>query len=260
MLAINRLTVRSKLTKEELLRSVNFSVDDGETFGLIGESGSGKSMTSKCIMRLLNSRAFQIQGEIRWKGRDVFSMNAKELADYRGKQISMIPQNPMTAFAPMVKLGKQLEMGFQFSSKEERHNFSRELTNTLASVNLSDAEKIFNSYPDELSGGMLQRVMIALTMLQAPKLIIADEITTAVDAASEYQILNQLEKIKASGVSLLVITHDFGVVAKLCDRVAVMKSGEIIEQGKTHEVLSTPQHDYTKQLMEASILFQEALC
>ena len=131
---------------------------------------------------------------------------------------------------------------------------------TLASVNLSDAEKIFNSYPDELSGGMLQRVMIALTMLQAPKLIIADEITTAVDAASEYQILNQLEKIKASGVSLLVITHDFGVVAKLCDRVAVMKSGEIIEQGKTHEVLSTPQHDYTKQLMEASILFQEALC
>ena len=260
MLAINRLTVRSKLTKEELLRSVNFSVDNGETFGLIGESGSGKSMTSKCIMRLLNSRAFQIQGEIRWKGRDVFSMNAKELADYRGKQISMIPQNPMTAFAPMVKLGKQLEMGFQFSSKEERHNFSRELTNTLASVNLPDAEKIFNSYPDELSGGMLQRVMIALTMLQAPKLIIADEITTAVDAASEYQILNQLEKIKASGVSLLVITHDFGVVAKLCDRVAVMKSGEIIEQGKTNEVLSTPRHDYTKQLMNASILFQEALC
>ncbi len=260
MLAINRLTVRSKLTKEELLRSVNFSVDDGETFGLIGESGSGKSMTSKCIMRLLNSRAFQTQGEICWKGRDVFSMNAKELADYRGKQISMIPQNPMTAFAPMVKLGKQLEMGFQFSSKEERHNFSRELTNTLASVNLPDAEKIFNSYPDELSGGMLQRVMIALTMLQAPKLIIADEITTAVDAASEYLILNELEKIKASGVSLLVITHDFGVVARLCDRVAVMKSGEIIEQGKTHAVLSTPQHDYTKQLMDASILFQEALC
>ena len=260
MLAINRLTVRSKLTKEELLRSVNFSVDDGETFGLIGESGSGKSMTSKCIRRLLNSRAFQTQGEICWKGRDVFSMNAKELADYRGKQISMIPQNPMTAFAPMVKLGKQLEMGFQFSSKEERHNFSRELTNTLASVNLPDAEKIFNSYPDELSGGMLQRVMIALTMLQAPKLIIADEITTAVDAASEYLILNELEKIKASGVSLLVITHDFGVVARLCDRVAVMKSGEIIEQGKTHAVLSTPQHDYTKQLMDASILFQEALC
>lgn len=172
----------------------------------------------------------------------------------------MIPQNPMTAFAPMVKLGKQLEMGFRFNTREERHNFCRELTNTLASVNLPDAEKIFNSYPDELSGGMLQRVMIALTMQQASKLIIADEITTAVDAASEYLILNELEKIKTSGVSMLVITHDFGVVARLCDRVAVMKSGEIIEQGRTHEVLSTPRHDYTKQLMEASILFQEALC
>lgn len=260
MLTVTNLSIRTKQTKETLVRSVSFSVKSGEALGLIGESGSGKSMTSKCIMRLLNSRAFQTQGEICWKGRDVFSMNAKELADYRGKQISMIPQNPMTAFAPMVKLGKQLEMGFQFSSKEERHNFSRELTNTLASVNLPDAEKIFNSYPDELSGGMLQRVMIALTMLQAPKLIIADEITTAVDAASEYLILNELEKIKASGVSLLVITHDFGVVARLCDRVAVMKSGEIIEQGKTHAVLSTPQHDYTKQLMDASILFQEALC
>ena len=260
MLDINCLTVRSKLTKEELLHSISFSVGEGETFGLIGESGSGKSMTSKCIMRLLISRAFQIRGEIRWNGRDVFSMNAKELADYRGKQISMIPQNPMTAFAPMVKLGKQLEMGFRFNTREERHNFCRELTNTLASVNLPDAEKIFNSYPDELSGGMLQRVMIALTMQQASKLIIADEITTAVDAASEYLILNELEKIKTSGVSMLVITHDFGVVARLCDRVAVMKSGEIIEQGRTHEVLSTPRHDYTKQLMEASILFQEALC
>ena len=247
MLDINCLTVRSKLTKEELLHSISFSVGEGETFGLIGESGSGKSMTSKCIMRLLNSRAFQIRGEIRWNGRDVFSMNAKELADYRGKQISMIPQNPMTAFAPMVKLGKQLEMGFRFNTREERHNFCRELTNTLASVNLPDAEKIFNSYPDELSGGMLQRVMIALTMQH-------------VDAASEYLILNELEKIKTSGVSMLVITHDFGVVARLCDRVAVMKSGEIIEQGRTHEVLSTPRHDYTKQLMEASILFQEARC
>lgn len=106
MLAINRLTVRSKLTKEELLRSVKFSVDDGETFGLIGESGSGKSMTSKCIMRLLNSRAFQIQGEIRWKGRDVFSMNAKELADYRGKQISMIPQKPHDRICSHGEVGK----------------------------------------------------------------------------------------------------------------------------------------------------------
>ena len=149
-----------------------------------------------------------------------------------------------------------MKWGFDSIPEKNGTTFCRELTNTLASVNLPDAEKFLTVYPDELSGGMLQRVMIALTMQQASKLIIADEITTAVDAASEYLILNELEKIKTSGVSMLVITHDFGVVARLCDRVAVMKSGEIIEQGRTHEVLSTPRHDYTKQLMEASILFR----
>ena len=110
MLDVRHLTVRSKRTKAELLHSVSFSIGDGETFGLVGESGSGKSMTGKCILRLLNAHAFQIQGQIHWNGKDVFSMKAKELANYRGKQVGMITQNPMTAFAPMVKLGKQLEM------------------------------------------------------------------------------------------------------------------------------------------------------
>lgn len=172
----------------------------------------------------------------------------------------MIPQNPMTAFAPMLKLGKQMELGFSLKGRRERTQFRGRLAAALAGVNLSDAEKIINSYPHELSGGTLQRVMIALTILQRPELIIADEITTAVDAASEYLILNELEKLRRAGVSMIVVTHDFGVAARLCDRVAVMKDGEIVEEGKMREVFSDPQHEYTRQLVQASVLFQEGLC
>ena len=172
----------------------------------------------------------------------------------------MIPQNPMTAFAPMLKLGKQVEMGFSLKGQTERMTFRKRFATALADVILPDARKILGSYPHELSGGTLQRVMIALTLLQRPKLIIADEITTAVDAASEYLILNELEKLKKSGVSMIVVTHDFGVAAKICDRVAVMKDGEIIETGKAKDVFTKPQHEYTRQLVQASVLFQEELC
>ena len=190
----------------------------------------------------------------------MLAVKLNELDGYRGKQISMIPQNPMTAFAPMLKLGKQMELGFSLKGRRERTQFRGRLASALADVNLPDAEKIINSYPRELSGGTLQRVMIALTILQRPELIIADEITTAVDAASEYLILNELEKLRRTGVSMIVVTHDFGVAARLCDRVAVMKAGEIIEEGKTREVFSAPQHEYTRQLVQASVLFQEGLC
>ena len=190
----------------------------------------------------------------------MLAVKLNELDGYRGKQISMIPQNPMTAFAPMLKLGKQMELGFSLKGCRERTQFRGQLAAALADVNLPDAEKIINSYPHELSGGTLQRVMIALTILQRPELIIADEITTAVDAASEYLILNELEKLRRAGVSMIVVTHDFGVAARLCDRVAVMKDGEIIEEGKTREVFSAPQHEYTRQLVQASVLFQEELC
>ena len=260
MLKVDNLKITARQTREELVKNISFEVGKGETLGLIGESGSGKSLTSKAIMGLLNRRVFGIDGSIRWKDTEILGRKAKLPKDYRGSQIAMITQNPMTAFAPMIRLGRQIEMGFDLKSKPAKQDFCEKLDDSLKKVNLNDMRKIIRSYPDELSGGMLQRVMIAVTMLQKPALIIADECTTAVDSASEYMILRELEQLRKDGMSMIVVTHDFGVAARLCDRVAVMKQGEIIEQGKTLDVFTSPQEDYTKELAGASVLFKEDVC
>ena len=258
MLEVNDLCIYTKDRRETIVESVSFNVGDGETLGLIGESGSGKSMTSKCIMRLLDPRCFTITGSVRWKNEDILSVKLPK--DFCGKRIGMITQNPMTAFAPMIKLGKQLEMGFEPKGKASKKEFYERLNEALKRVNLYDMKKIINSYPGELSGGMLQRVMIALTMMKGPELLIADECTTAVDAASEYMILGELEKMKQNGMSMIVVTHDFGVAARLCDNAAVMKSGRIIEYGRIFDVLRSPGNEYTEQLVSSSMLFREGVC
>ncbi|MBP1535642.1 MAG: ABC transporter ATP-binding protein [Ruminococcus sp.] len=260
MLKVNGLEITARTSKEWLVKGISFEVGKGETLGLIGESGSGKSLTSKAVMKLLNDRVFEISGSITWKNEEILTKKAKLPKGWRGQQIAMIMQNPMTAFAPMIHLGKQIEMGFELKGKNARQEFYEQLEIALKNVNLSDMKKILGSYPDELSGGMLQRVMIAVTLMKKPELLIADECTTAVDAASEYMILKQLETQRKNGMSMIVITHDFGVAARLCDRVAVMKSGSIIEQGKTLDVFSSPQTEYTRELAAASVLFREGVC
>ena len=260
MLKVNGLEITARTSKERLVKGISFEVGKGETLGLIGESGSGKSLTSKAVMKLLNDRVFEISGSITWKNEEILTKKAKLPKGWRGQQIAMIMQNPMTAFAPMIRLGRQIEMGFELKGKNARQEFYEQLEIALKNVNLGDMKKILGSYPDELSGGMLQRVMIAVTLMKKPELLIADECTTAVDAASEYMILKQLETQRNNGMSMIVITHDFGVAARLCDRVAVMKSGSIIEQGKTLDVFSSPQTEYTRELAAASVLFREGVC
>lgn len=260
MLKVKELEITARSTGEQLVKGISFAVGKGETLGLIGESGSGKSLTSKAVMKLLNSRVFMMRGSIRWNNTEILGKGAKLPKGWRGQQTAMIMQNPMTAFAPMIRLGKQIEMGFDLKGRKAKHDFYEHLDSALKSVNLGDMKKILNSYPDALSGGMLQRVMIAVTLLKKPELLIADECTTAVDAASEYMILCQLEAQRKNGMSMIVITHDFGVAARLCDRVAVMKSGCIIEQGKTLDVFRSPQAEYTRELAAASVLFREDVC
>lgn len=259
MLKIEDLSVRIRETGKVLVDNVSFQVEDGESFAIIGESGSGKSMTSKTIMGLLNFHKFDVSGYITWKEAKYSLKDDRAIANYRGKEICMIPQNPMTAFAPMIKLGKQIEMETYLKSKTDKIQFHEMMRETLRQVNLLDYDKIVNSYPAELSGGMLQRIMIAMAMLHNPQFIIADEITTAVDAVNEFQIINELEKLRNKGISMIVITHDFGVAARLCSSVAVMKDGVFVEQGDLVQVFKNPQHEYTKKLVDSSILFQEGI-
>ncbi len=260
MLKVKDLEITAISTKEKLVKGISFEIGIDETLGIIGESGSGKSLTSKAIMGLLNPRVFRVEGSIGWKDTEILDKKAKIPKDYRGKQIAMITQNPMTAFAPMMRLGKQIEMGFDLRNKNAKQNLYDELEDALKRVNLTDMKKIMRSYPGELSGGMLQRVMIAVTILQKPDLIIADECTTAVDSASEYMILKELENLQKTGISMIVVTHDFGVAARLCSKVAVMKSGELIEQGQTLDVFISPKEKYTKELAAASMLYREDVC
>lgn len=260
MLKVNGLEITARSAKERLVKSISFEVGKGETLGLIGESGSGKSLTAKAVMGLLNRRMFDIGGSILWKNEEILSKKGNMPEGWRGEQTAMIMQDPMTAFAPMMRLGKQIEMGFELKSRNAKQLFYEQLDSALKSVNLADMKKILKSYPDELSGGMLQRVMIAVTLMKKPELLIADECTTAVDAASEYMILKQLEQQRKNGMSMIIITHDFGVAARLCDKVAVMKSGSIIEKGKTLDVFTSPQTEYTRELAAASVLFREGVC
>lgn len=254
LLEVRNLTVRLRKTKETLVKGIGFSMEKGQTLGIIGESGSGKTMTSKALLRLLNPKVFETSGEVLYCGRNLLALREDEFRPLRGKEMSMIMQNPMTAFAPMTRIGRQITDTLSAHLAIGRKEACERALQTLQDVNLRQAEKIIRSYPHELSGGMLQRAMIALALMLKPKLIIADEATSSVDAISEEMILEEFAKIKAQGISLLIVTHDFGVAAALADHILVMKDGCIVEQGTARSIFYAPRHEYTKELMVASVL------
>ena len=232
---------------------VSFNIAKGETMGIVGESGSGKSVTSSSIIRLLPPRTGKIVGgSIEFEGKDVLALSKKELNDFRGKDIAVIFQDPMTSLDPVFKIGKQMTemiMAHQNVTKDEAWKMAVE---ALSKVGIPEPEKRMNSYPYELSGGMCQRVIIAMVVCCKPKLIIADEPTTALDVTVQAQVLELLKELQRDmDTAILLITHNLGVVWEMCDKVMVMYAGNTVEFTDTKTLYSNPRHPYTWGLLDS---------
>ena len=255
ILKVNDLRV-SFLTRDkefEAVRGISFEVKKGETLGIVGESGSGKSVTARSIMRLLPSPpSFMKDGEIVFRGENLVHKTEKELEAIRGRDISMIFQDPMTSLNPTIRIGRQIAESLIKHQKLSKKEAKQSAIDLLKLVGIRNSEARYNQFPHEFSGGMRQRVMIAIALACRPSLLIADEPTTALDVTIQAQILNLMKDMQQQfGTSIILITHDLGVVAGMCDRVAVMKDGEIVETGTTEEIFDNPKHPYTKKLLHA---------
>lgn len=259
LLTVKNLTVRLKKKETSLVNNVSFQVQTGQILGIIGESGSGKSMTCRALTRLLDSERFLVEGKVCFQGCELLRLSQKEMQRLRGEHIAMIMQNPMTAFDPVTRIGNQMIETLRTHQAVSKAQAADAIGQELTKLNLGDIPRILNSYPYELSGGMLQRIMIALALLLSPELIIADEATTALDVRTQAMILNQFAAIRKSGISLLIVTHNFGVLAKLADEVIVLQEGSVVEQGSVYQIFDNPVQPYTQELLRASNLSREVI-
>ena len=236
------------------VQDVSFTIQAGQTVGVVGESGCGKSVTAMALMGLLPSQAARIDGgEIRFADRDLLRLNPRQMADLRGHQLAMIFQEPMSALNPVLTIGEQLcEPAIRHLGATPKAAWQL-ATRLLSEVGLARGDSLMASYPHQLSGGMLQRVMIAMALSCQPKLLIADEPTTALDVTVQRQVLRLLkQKAQATGTAALFISHDMAVVSQVCDRLYVMYAGAVIESGNTGEVLQQPQHPYSIGLLNSA--------
>lgn len=224
----------------------------GEIHGLVGESGCGKSMTSKSIMRLHNQDRSRVRGEILFEGKDLLKISKHEMNKIRGGEISMIFQDPMTSLNPLMTIGDQIGESYMIHGNCSKAQARKKTLEILEKVGIFPPEKRIDQYPHELSGGLQQRVMIAMAIACSPKLLIADEPTTALDVTIQAQILELLKKLqKDMGMSILLITHNFGIVAEICDRVSVMYAGRVIETADTKTIFKHAGHPYSRALIDS---------
>ena len=252
MLSVENLDIRFSTSRGEshAVRGVSFEMSDGDSMAIVGESGSGKTVTAMSLTRLLPGEPqCRIGGKILWRGRDVRAMSAAELRKIRGRQVAYIFQEPSTSLNPVFSVGSQIAEAIKIHFPQERNPRERAVE-ALDEVGIKNASERYSAYPHELSGGMQQRVMIAMALACRPSLLVADEPTTALDVTIQKQIIDLLNSVRRKRkMALLLITHNFGIISSLCERVAVMFRGRIVERGLTADVLGNPQSPYTKALI-----------
>ncbi len=234
------------------VNGVTFSLDEGKVLGIVGESGSGKSVTAYSILQILSSPGRIVSGSIRYRGQELVGVDKNEMSKIRGNKISIIFQDPMTSLNPVYTIGNQLMEAIMLHTDRNKEQARERAIEMIRLVGITEPEKRIKQYPHELSGGMRQRVMIAMALACEPDILIADEPTTALDVTIQAQILDLIKDLqKQFGMSVILITHDLGVVAEMCDEVIVMYAGEVCERGTADEIFYNPKHEYTKGLMRS---------
>ncbi len=244
------IAFRSRHGLEQAVEGIGFALAEGETLAVVGESGSGKSVTALSLTRLLpRPPVCRIEGSIRYRGQEVLAMNGRQLRALRGRQIAYVFQEPSASLNPVFTVGDQIAEAIRLHFPDAGDVTAR-VVEALAQVGIRDPERRYRDYPHQLSGGMNQRVVIAMALACRPQLLVADEPTTALDVTIQAEIMNLLKEIKQStAMSIILITHNFGIVKGFAERVAVMFRGRIVEQGRTEDVLADPQHPYTRALI-----------
>ena len=244
------VTLTYRKTSKKLVENVNFEVHPGECLGILGESGSGKSMTVKSILGLLDKN-FHVSGSAVFDGHDLLKESKEELRRLRGSRITMVLQNPMTCFDPLYRIGNQMSETFATHTTWNAQEIRSHCLKILNQMQILNGEEVLQKYPHQLSGGMLQRIMIGIAMALQPELLIADEPTTAIDAITQYEILEEFIRIKKSkNTAMLFITHDLGAISKVADRILVMNSGHIVDSGDFEHIRNHAQDPYTRLLIE----------
>ena len=234
------------------VNGISFNLDKGKVLGIVGESGSGKSVTAYSIMRILVEPGKIVGGEILFNGEDIVKYSKKQMREFRGKRVSIIFQDPMTSLNPTFTIGNQLREAILLHTDRNRAEANARALEMLQLVGVNEPEKRLKQYPHELSGGMRQRVMIAMALACEPDILIADEPTTALDVTIQAQILELMKDLqKKMGMAIIMITHDLGVIADMCDEIIVMYAGRICERGTADEIFYNPRHEYTKGLLRS---------
>lgn len=245
-----RVTLRQHRRSEELVKGVSFSVKPGECLGILGESGSGKSMSLKAAMGLLD-KGFQVSGNARFQGEELLGKSAEELRRLRGGKVGIILQNPMTCFDPLYRIGSQIAETFSAHNNWSPAEILQRSLEMLEKMRIRNPEEVLEKYPHQLSGGMLQRIMIGIATSMQPALLIADEPTTAIDAITQFEILDELLRIKQQHQTAMVfISHDLNAISRVADQIVVLNQGRVVDRGDFHHILHHATDPYTKLLVE----------